>query len=110
MSKNKDWITEELTKEALNLYKLIQTCIDTTLSRNIDGKITNWEVNREYNGLDHNTITFKLNYTQETTKTERNWDKGEWTLLKPLLEKEDYYEPIIVTEKSSINAYINCTN
>ena len=44
-------------------------------------------------------ITFKLNYTQETTKTERNWVKGEWTLLKPLLEKEDYYEPILVTGK-----------
>ena len=32
-------------------------------------------------------------------KAERNWDKGEWTLLKPLLEEEDFYEPIIVTEK-----------
>ena len=57
------------------------------------------EVNREYNGSDHNTITFTLNYSQETMKAERNWDKGEWTLLKPLLEEEDYYEPAIITEK-----------
>ena len=45
--------------------KLIQTCIDATLSRNIDGNIANWEVNREYNGSDHNTITFKLNCTKK---------------------------------------------
>ena len=62
----------EPTYETNRGNKLIQTCIDTTLSRNTDGKITNWDVNREYNESDHNTITFKLNYTQETTKTERN--------------------------------------
>ena len=89
----------EPTYETIRGEKLIQTCIDATLSRNIDGKITNWEVNREYNGSDHNTITFTLNYIQEAIKAERNWDKGEWTLLKPLLEEEDYYEPDIVTEK-----------
>ena len=92
-------IGTEPTYEKTRGKKLIKTCIDATLSRNTDGKITNWEVNREYNGSDHNTITFKLNYTQEATKAERNWDKGEWTLLKPLLEKENYYEPILVTEK-----------
>ena len=67
----------EPTYETNRGDKLIQTCIDATLSRNIDGKITNWEVNREYNGSDHNTITFTLNYSQETMKAERNWDKGE---------------------------------
>ena len=38
-------------------------------------------------------------------KAERNWDKGEWTLFKPLLEKEDYYEPTIITERNLTNAY-----
>ena len=99
----------EPTYETIRGNKLIQTCIDSTLSRNTEGKITNWEINREYNGSDHNTITFKLNYTQEATKTERNWDKGEWTFLKPLLEKEDYYKPFLVTEKNWINAYTNYT-
>ena len=77
----------EPTYETTRGDKLIQTCIDATLSRNIDGKITNWEVNREYNGSDHNTITFTLSYSQETVKAERNWDKGEWTLFKPLLHR-----------------------
>ena len=46
-------------------------------------------MNREYNGLDHNTITFKLNHTQENVKAERNWNKGEWTLVKPLLDERE---------------------
>ena len=89
----------EPTYEVVRGDKLIQTCIDATLSKNIDDNITDWEVRREYNGSDHNTITFTLRFTQEPIKAERNWNKGEWTLLKPLLDQEEYYEPKIVTEK-----------
>ena len=39
----------EPTYEVVRGNKLIQTCIDVTLSKNIEDNITNWEVRREYN-------------------------------------------------------------
>ena len=64
------------TYETIRGNKLIRTCIDATLSRDLEGKITSWSVDNEYNGSDHNTVLFKLSHQAEDKKEERNWNEG----------------------------------
>ena len=87
------------TFETVRGNKLIRTCIDATLSRDLDGMISNWSVDSTYNGSDHNTILFKLSHQTELKKEERNWNEGRWQLMKSLLSQETFYEPEVVTEK-----------
>ena len=37
-----------------------ETCIDVTLTARLGVSTADWEVNREYNGSDHNSIKYKL--------------------------------------------------
>ena len=53
-------IGKEPTYEVVRGNKHIQTCIDATLTRDNPGTINAWTVEREFNGSDHNTITFEL--------------------------------------------------
>ena len=73
------------------------TCIDVTLTRGMDDKITNWWVDQTYNGSDHNTFEIKAE-KQEENKT-RNWDKGDWPMFTQKLKYVDFHEPEIMTEK-----------
>ena len=66
------------TFETIRGNKLISPCIDATLSSGLDEKITNWRVDNNYNGSDHNTILFKLKLEMEDKKEERNWNAGQW--------------------------------
>ena len=87
------------TYETIRGSKLISTCIDATFSRDMDGKITSWMVDDNYNGSDHNTILFKLKLEVDDKREERNWNAGRWGLMKSLLAQEAFYEPSVVTEK-----------
>ena len=87
------------TYETVRGNKLIRTCIDVTLSRDLEDKIMSWSVDNTCNGSDHNTILFKLSHQAEDKKEERNWNEGRWLLMKNLLSQETFYEPEVVTEK-----------
>ena len=87
------------TFETIKGNKPISTCIDATLSSGLDEKITNWRVDNNYNGSDHNTILFKLKLEMEDKKEERNWNAGQWILMKNYLAHETFYEPGVLTEK-----------
>ena len=77
----------------------IQTCIDITLSRAMDGKIKNWRVDQEYNGSDHNTILFTLDISPPRSKAVRNWNSCVWSQLTAEMSLCNFYEPELVTEK-----------
>ena len=92
-------IGKEPTYEVVRGNKHIQTCIDATLTRDNPGTINAWTVEREFNGSDHNTITFELHLSPKETAAERNWNKGEGSELTRLLKCESFYEPTMLTEK-----------
>ena len=48
------------------------TCIDVTMTRDMDDKITNWWVDQAYNGSDHNTITFEIKAEKQEEIKSRN--------------------------------------
>ena len=48
-----------------------ETCIDVTLTARLGVSIADWEVNREYNGSDHNSIEYKLKV--DIIKVEPQW-------------------------------------
>ena len=54
-------IGTEPTYEVIRGNNHIQTCIDATLTRDLGGTVGAWTVEREFNGSDHNSITFDLN-------------------------------------------------
>ena len=87
------------TYETIRGDNRIQTCIDITLSRAMDDKIKNWNVDQEYNGSDHNTILFTLDINPPKPKAVRNWNAGIWSQLTTEMKLCTFYEPEIVTEK-----------
>ena len=92
-------IGTEPTYEVIRGDIHIQTCIDATLTRDLRGAVNAWTVEREFNGSDHNTITFDLHLSPKETAAERNWNKGEWSELTKPMKLEKFYEPAIMTEK-----------
>ena len=92
-------IGHEPTYEVIRGNNHIKTCIDATLTRDLGGAVKAWTVDREYNGSDHNTITFDLQLHTKEIKAERNWNKGDWPELNRLLKAEEFYEPFLITEK-----------
>ena len=49
-------IGTEPTFDTIRGTRQLQSCIDITLSRGIKGQISNWEVKKDYNASDHNTM------------------------------------------------------
>ena len=69
----------EPTFETMRKTGPIQTTIDVTLSRGLPSTVVDWKVHREYNGSDHNTITFGLGVDQQVTpELIRIWDNVDW--------------------------------
>ena len=81
------------TFETMRGDKLIQTNIDVTLTRGIHGGVKAWEVNRDYNGSDHNTIGFYVNSKKPEPELVRPWSKADWSIFKQSLEKAEYRVP-----------------
>ena len=75
------------------------TCIDVTMTRDMDDKINSWRVDQAYNGSDHNTITFEIKSEKQEETKSRNWAKGDWLAFTHKLKYVDFHEPEIMTEK-----------
>ena len=87
------------TYETVRGDKLIQTWIDVTFSRDLDQQISSWRVDQEYNGSDHNTLLFKLTFSEGNNVAVRNWNDADWSNFTIQITKAKFYEPNIVTEK-----------
>ena len=58
-----------------------KTIIDITLSARLNASILDWEVIRENNYTDHNTIKFKINTETVTIPPCRKWHKADWKVF-----------------------------
>ena len=87
------------TFETIRAGKKMATCIDVTMTRDMDDKIYSWRVDQAYNGSDHNTITFEIKSEKQEDTKSRNWDKGDWLAFTHKLKFVDFYEPETMTEK-----------
>jgi CRISPR/Cas system CSM-associated protein Csm2 small subunit len=58
-----------------------------------------WEVNTDYNGSDHNTITFCIANITETIPKRRNWEKADWKEFSNALDKKALQFPEVITDK-----------
>ena len=81
------------TFETIRAGKKMATCIDVTMTRDMDDKICNWRVDQAYNGSDHNTITFGIRTEKQEETKSRNWDKGDWPAFTHKLKHVDFHEP-----------------
>ena len=75
------------------------TCIDAMLTRDLGDKISNWKVDQNYNGSDHNTIIFEILASEKKMTKTRNWEKGDWGSFTSRIRSEEFYEPEVMTEK-----------
>ena len=78
---------------------LIQTHIDATLTRDLPVQIQNWEVNRDYNASDHNTIEFSIPTNRPPKTRIRPWSKADWGLFRKELQRADYRVPEAMSMK-----------
>ena len=73
--------------------KKIETHIDATLTRGVPAGVRNWEVNREYNASDHNTISFQVTSECNEPELVRPWGKADWDTFEAKLALADYRVP-----------------
>ena len=57
------------------------TCIDITLTARMGVSVQNWEVSRDFNGSDHNSIEFDLKTDKITLEPQWIWSQANWELF-----------------------------
>ena len=75
------------------------TIIDVTMTLATSLSVSDWQVDRSYNGSDHNTITFSLGREKIQDSPHRPWNKADWFLFRDLLQKETFNIPSLITDK-----------
>ena len=69
--------------------------VDVTLSRGV--RVTNWKVDRNFNGSDHNSVMFNIDLEPNEAKEIRPWCKTRWKLFKTELSKRKFEIPEIMS-------------
>ena len=76
------------------------TCIDTTLSRDLQGAtVAGWRVDDCYNASDHASIHFSVLTGFERILPSRPWAKADWATFHDLLREQHFYIPNTMTQK-----------
>ena len=78
---------------------LRQSHIDVTLTRDLLVAISNWTVDTDYNGSDHNTISFDVGLGFELVPSSRPWGKANWSTFKQVLSSTEFFIPTSMTTK-----------
>ena len=91
-------VGDQPTFEVIRNNKLFQSCIDVTLS-NDGSNISNWRVDRSYNGSDHNTILFSISTTKPVAQEARLWNKADWPVFRDVLAQTEFHIPTMVNNK-----------
>ena len=103
-----EWILQEgleVRNQGQNptfVNKRCQTFIDLTLTFNLECDLSDWNVSLDFNGSDHNTITFTL--LQEVKKIDPvwNWKKAEWDKFTHILKQSNIRIPEKMNERLSL--------
>ena len=77
-----------------------QTIIDVTLTARLSVSVTNWTVSQEYNGSDHNTITFQVEQDKQKVEPTWKWHKADWTGFTLALQYNPLRIPPTVTQRT----------
>ena len=72
------------------------TCIDCTLSRNLNTTIIDWHVNQDYNGSDHNTIFFSISHDLVKLPRTWKWHRADWNKFSKIMETIETHLPKLV--------------
>ena len=76
-----------------------QTCIDCTLSKNLNSSVLKWTVDCVYNGSDHNTIRFSIDADKFVIPATWKWHKADWTTFKASLQTLKYSLPNVIDQQ-----------
>ena len=88
------------TFETIREGKVLTSNIDVTLSKRLTSdELNGWEVNREFNGSDHNTIEFNLELGTKPGIATRNWNSCDWKVFEQQMGKEKWYDYDEVNKK-----------
>ena len=79
---NNDLSIENVGHDPTNESRGARTCIDATLSRHLHRAIKGWEVDRSYNGSDHNTIAFRVETDVIEIPAIWQWHKADWKMFE----------------------------
>ena len=71
--------------------------------------LKDWKVDRNFNGSDHNTLTFFLENNTVTESIYHNYKKADWEMFTELLERSKFYYPARINRKK-IGNMISCLN
>ena len=84
---------ENIGKEPTYESRGNTTCIDVTLTRNLNFSILQWMVNREFNSSDHNSIHYDLEDDLTTLPKTWKYHNADWALFNELLTKQVFKLP-----------------
>ena len=96
---NVENIGQEPTYRVVRGERHIGTCIDVTLTFGLPDAISGWHTDQSFNGSDHATIIFDLEFPKPVCSKSRKWDKGDWKNFKHLMESQNFYFPAKITNK-----------
>ena len=94
-------VGESTTFETIRGGVKIESNIDVTLTYKLINAITDWSVDRSYNGSDHNTIYFTLKKHESYSQKVRKWESTDWDCLTAEINnrKNRLHVPTIINEK-----------
>ena len=76
-----------------------QSCIDVVISRDLPLEIENWRVVDTYNGSDHNTVRFRINYWQSDENLSRARNRTDWPKFTEVLSTKKVYIPEFIDQR-----------
>ena len=83
------------------------TCIDITLTARLGASIMNWQVNRTFNGSDHNSIEYKLAIDRIIIEPQWIWAKADWDKFGSKVEKNIQTEGKFVIDQKECDNMVN---
>ena len=80
------------------------TCIDITLTARLGLSVQSWEVNRDFNGSDHNSIEFNLNIDKVIIEPQWIWSQADWELFSSEVKNN------LITQSKYVITQRECDN
>ena len=91
------------TFETIRGDRSLSSFIDITISLNVEF-LWDWNVSRDFNGSDHNSIHFRIPSDPVTYRELRPWKKADWIRFRQKLDKP--FEPPDVMSKRKLDRMV----
>ena len=84
-----------------------ETCVDVTLTAKLGDSVMDWEVNRNYNGSDHNSIEYKMLVDKIKVEPQWLWAKADWDIFATEITKHLQTEPKFILDQEECDNMVN---